>query len=47
MNEDVANLGAIAVGNNNIIFVGEFGDEGADFASDLFLRFGGDFAVFL
>ena len=47
MDQDVADLWTIAVGDYDFIFIGEAGDDFANFASDLFLIFSGDFAIFL
>ena len=47
MDENVADLRAVAVGDDDFVFAGEFGDKFTDFFSDGFLSLGRDFAVFL
>ena len=47
MNQDVANLWAIAVGDDNFVFFGQISDNFADFFSNFFLSFGGGFTIFL
>ena len=47
VNEDVADLGTVAVGDDDFVFIGKFSNHGANLAGDGFLGFGGDFAVAL
>ncbi len=47
VDEDIADLRAVTVSDDDFIFAGEGGDNCANDARDLFLSCGGDFAVFL
>ncbi len=47
VDEDVADLGAIAVSDNDFVFAGEGCDKCPDGVCDFFLGFGGDFTIFL
>ena len=47
MNENVADLGAVAVRDDDLVFAGQVSDDFADFFGDFLLRFGGDFAILL
>ena len=47
MDEDVADLGAVTVSDDNFVFVSEAGNDVADLTGDLFLGRSSDFAVFL
>ena len=47
VDEDVADLGAVAVGNDDFIFASKISDDFTDFLGDFFLGFGGGFTVFL
>ena len=47
VNENVANLGAIAMGDDDFVLVSEFGDSFAYFNGDFLLGFGRGFTVFL
>lgn len=47
MNENIADLRAVAVRDDYFIFISEGGDRFADFDGDFLLGFGGGFAVFL
>ena len=47
VNEDVADLGTITVGDDDFVFAGEGCNECSDGVCDFFLGFGGDFTIFL
>ena len=47
VNEDITDLGTVAVGDDDFVFIGKFSNHGANLAGDGFLGFGGDFAVAL
>ena len=47
VNQNVADLGTVAVGDDDFVVAGKLGDDGANLAGDGFLGFSGDFAVTL
>ena len=47
MDKDIADLRAVAMGDDDFVFIGKIGNKVADFAGDFFLSGGGDFAFFL
>ena len=47
VDEDVADLGTVTVGDDDFVFIGKLSNHGANLASDGFLGVGGDFAVAL